>query len=196
MSISTEPVTTSLHAFCSLKDRNARIAWLWHPKNPASGASAVEFALILPLILLIAAALMNAGMLMWQIQLVLEGGRHSARLATSLSNYPGMNNCSSLKTEAANANNLYHRGKTQNGSQISGGSGIKNAQWKSLSEVEDIDQVEAEWAGKPFPFLSVTRQTEPNASCVLCFGGVWENLRRPFPVIFPIEGSLTRSGPC
>ena len=142
----------------------------------------MEFALILPLVLIIGAGAINIGMWMWQIVMVIEGNRGSGRASafavevTPLLN-PGQSlSCDQMKTAVANFNSDFGEGanlRERNWSPVSNSAAVKAANWGNIAGRD-----------RNYTFLAINRQTNSSTSCLFCYGGIWSSLNTSFESLF------------
>ncbi len=148
------------------------------------GNALVEFALILPVFVLMTAGLMNLGSILWQLAAVADAIRYGARTSANSSNYDGpLASCATLAARAAGSTSSYVASAKTNsrGWWSPAAAGTSVAVWGSPGS-PDFIQV---------PYVSVSMNTGATDNCVFCFENVLRRMQVDLSASFAIE-----SGAC
>ena len=150
----------------------------------SAGAILVEFIITAPVFLAFAAAVIELGSVMWEIQLVHDALRHGARRASlDAQNYLGdywrTTACSDLSDKAVEESNAYIQsiGFNTNRWHVAAG----DAQVKIVeATVNEPSQIGGS-AAVPVFILSVKATMNKSETCVFCFA---EYMRALFPKVY------------
>lgn len=165
-------------------------------RNSASqvdgGAGLVEFAIVLPLILVLAAGLINLGILIWQVILVLEWGRAAGRVGSIFDQRAAVEDitdrdratCTEIHTEISARNTGFNeRSKAH------------TSQWEA-PDVNSTSSLCSSWDGAHFRFTRVRQTIKADTSCTFCFANILKSFSPTFEVTSMSEREECQSPTC
>ena len=131
--------------------------------NNGRGGALVEFAIILPVVMLLVTATFNLGRFLWQIQMVSDAARYGVRAASAMSDIEPSKTCTQLRSEAT-AQAATYRYPNE-------GLGVK----KRLGDLWDVPTASVgtkyTFKGIPMRVIKVEfRAADMSENCVFCYG--------------------------
>ena len=132
------------------------------------GVSILEFAAVLPVLVVLIVGLVEVGGALHRAQVVTEAAREGARVATSIAAPPAnAKSCSTLMTELG-------KSALQSADKYLTDNSLNGDAWQVVLPNAPAWRCES---GTPFPFYEVTVQRNPAMkACLLCSGGLFDDL--------------------
>lgn len=154
------------------------------------GAVMIEFAIALPLLMLMISGVANLGSMLWQIQQFSDAARHGARIAANRSNDAPARSCSNL----GDPNSLAYIARQASMNYINGNN-LDNMGWWD-DPIPSIVSVSWSDGATRFPqsgaanYIKVRIQTSATTTnCVLCYGNMLSYLNVGVESLFLVEGA-------
>jgi hypothetical protein len=141
-------------------------------RDKSRGAALIEFAIVLPFILLMTAGMINVGSALWQFQQFTDAARYAARTTSHRSGH-GITDCNLLIVRAEISAQQYVNNAN-----------INRFNWWALPVatiiVGDYDTFSIQ-------FIDVQFDTQGDSNCIFCFQGFLKYIDLQVRGTFPLE---------
>ncbi len=139
-------------------------------RDQVKGAVLFEFAIIVPVLLLMVAFLFLLGRLIWQYQLLCDAARHGARTAAIESELYPDKDCSQLKDIAVTAANAYRENNSKRWAL--------DLVWEEATATvgSPIVYKYTPPRGMRIRMMKVTFKTKDSDNCLFCYSDAWRKL--------------------